>query len=563
MTQMNTGKKNLPGISRNGREKLLRHDQPAVTLQPRTYQAILKGTDLIADAVRPTLGPLPRLVVLERLQRTEAPEFLDDAATIARRIIQIEPRASDVGAMLLRHAMWQMRQEAGDGVATMALLYQSLLREGIRAVRQFDCNAMLLRAGLEKGLAAVLGCLDQQASPLGDKQAITAIALGMCQGDHAMAEVLGEIFDIVGPDGMIVVEGWEKLGLEREYIEGTYWKLSGWLSRLLVTDKARGRTVFEDAALLISDFDVKDPAQLIVPLEKCLKAGVKRLVIIAKDMSDAAIGLLVNNNQAKTIETLAVRTPRVSEMGRVASMEDIAILTGGRPLYAVAYSSLDELRVDDLGHARRAWATDSLFGIYGGKGDPRQIRRRMADVRGMLSLAETEQDKADLQMRLGRLHGGTVILRIGAIHETEREARKAMAERAVTSIRNAVLGGVIPGGGAALLHAQSSLAELPASTEEDAFAYRILARALEEPMRAIAQKAGAVPDVIIEKASHAPAGTGFDAVSGKIVDARRAGILDSAIVLQKALEIAVSGAALALTTDVIIHHRKPVETLEP
>jgi chaperonin GroEL len=554
---------NLPGISRNGEKNRPLPRKPAVTLQPRTHRDIQRGTDLIVNAIRPTLGPLPRLVVLERLKRTEAPEFLDDGATIARRIVQIEPRRCDVGAMLVRHALWQMHKEAGDGTATMGVMYQTLLQEGIRAVTQFDSNAILLRAGLERGLKAILDCLSQEARPLGGKQDITNIARGMCQGDGAMAELLGEIFDMVGPDGMIVVEGWQKLGLEREYIEGTYWKLSGWLSRLLVTDKAERRTMFEDAALLISDFNVKDPAVLIPPLEKCIRAGVKKLVIIAADMSDAAIGLLVNNNEAKSIETLAVRTPKVMEMDRVAAIEDIAILTGGRPMYSAAYSTFEGFRAEDLGRARRAWATDSLFGIYGGKGDPRQIRRRIAEIRGMLSTAEGEHDRGELRMRLGRLNGGTVILRVGAIHETEREARKAVAERAVTGIRNALLGGVVPGGGTALLNAQSALQGLHAHHEDEAMAFHILTRALEEPMRVIAKNAGYVPDVIVEKVKASPAGCGFDARSGRIVDMRQSGILDAALVLRKALEIAVSGAAMALTTDVIVHHKMPVESVEP
>jgi chaperonin GroEL len=555
---------NRPGFRRNGKEhRLPQLRKPAVTLQPRTYRDIQKGTDLIVDAIRPTLGPLPRLVALEGLRRTDAPEYLDNGALIARRIIEISPRGCDIGAMLIRHALWQMHKEAGDGATTMAVLYQAILREGIRYVTQSECSAMLLRAGLEKGLSAVLGYLRQQATPLAGKQPITNLAKGMCQGDHAMAEVLGEIFDTVGPDGLIVVEGWEKLGLEREYIEGTYWKLSGWLSRLFITDVKNRHVVFEDAAILASDFDIQEPALLLPVLANCIRAGVKRLVIIARDMSERAIGFLVNNNNLKTIQSLAVRTPNVSEMDRVAAIEDIAVLTGGKPFYSAAYASFDEFRVEDLGYARRAWAMESLFGIYGGKGNPSQIRGRMADIRGMLKHAEGEHERRNLQDRLGRLHGGTVILRVGAIHEVEREARKAMAERAVTNIRNAILGGVVAGGGAALMNAQSALQALPVNSDEEAMACKILARALEEPLRAIAGNAGYIPAAIVENVKSAPKGFGFDAHTGQIVDMKRSGILDSMTALQKALEVAVSGAAMALTTDVIIHHRNPKESLEP
>ncbi|MCS6847616.1 MAG: chaperonin GroEL [Anaerolineae bacterium] len=554
---------NLPGFRQPPKQHPLpKPRKPIVTAQPQTYLHIQIGADLIANVIRPTLGPRPRLVAIERLKRTDPPEFLDDGATIARRIIEIQPRGNDVGAMLIRHALWRMHTQAGDGAATMAVMYQSILREGICCVTR-GCNAMLLRTGLEKGLAAVLTHLRQSAMPLIGKQHITKMAEGLCQGDYEMAALLGEIFDIVGSDGLIVVEGSDGRGLEREYLEGTYWKLSGWFSRLFVNDVAQKRAMLEEAALLISDLDVQEPQQLIPVLEKCVKAGVKKLVIIARNVSNRVIGLLVSNNHAKTIQALAVRTPRIGEMERVAAMEDIAALTGGRIFYSAAHSSFEDFRPEDLGRARRVWATESLFGIYGGKGDPRQIRKHIARIRARLIDADDERDKADLQDRLGRLHGGTVILRVGGVHTVEREARKGMAERAVKILRNAIAGGVVPGGGVALLNTQSALMGLPASNEEEAFAYKILARALEEPMRAIAANAGYAPEEIVAKAKSLPSGWGFNACSGHIVDMKQAGILDSVHTLQKALEIAVGGASIALTTDVIVHHRMPVESLEP
>lgn len=558
------GKKNLPGFRTPPSKKYLPVPrQPAVVLQPQTYNDIKRGVDVIAEAVRPTLGPLPRLVALERLNRAEAPEFLDDGATIARRIIQITPRGSDVGAMLLRHAMWRMYQEAGDGSTTMAVMYQAILGEGIRHVVQFGCNAMLLRAGLEKGLKVVQETLQQDALPLIGKENIARFARGLVQENDELANMLGEIFDIVGPDGLIVVEKGNRLGLEREYIEGTYWHLSGWFSRLFVTDPAEKRATFEDAAILISDLSIQEPAQLIPVLDQCVKAGVRRLVIIAKEISDSAIGLLVKNNQAKTIETMAVRTPRVLEMDRVASMEDIAVLTGGRIFYSAAYPDFRDFQVSDLGFARRAWATESLFGIFGGKGDPRRIRQHILNIRGLLKVVTDAHEKEKLRERLGRLTGGTAILRVGGATDTETEALKTTALRAVTTLRHAISGGVVPGGGTALVNAQRGLENLPAANRDEASAYKILSRALEEPMRAIARNAGYQPDVILEKVKSSPPGYGFDARSGRIVDMRQIGVLDAALVLKKALEVAVTGAALALTTDVIVHHRKPQECVEP
>jgi len=537
--------------------------KPAVILQPRTYHHLQQGVNLLADAIRPTLGPLPRLVAMERLKRTDAPEFLDNGAVIARRIIQVQPRGRDVGAMLLRHALWEMHEEAGDGTTTMAVMYQVLLNEGIRYVTRMGCNAMLLREGFEKGLAAVLAALDQQSTPLSDRSAIAGMARGMCQADDELASMLGEIFDVVGPDGLIMVEKWNRLHLEREYVEGTYWKLSGWMSRLLVTDIPKSRTLFEDAALLITDLTLKEPRELIPVLDRAIKGGVKRLVLIAKEMSDACIGLLVNNNKAKTIETLAVRTPKISEMDRVAAMEDIAVMTGGQPFYSAARENLEGFDLAHLGYARRAWATDSLFGLFGGKGDPRRLRQHLVTVRASIPNAPDDNEKKKLQERLGRLAGGTAILRVGGAAASAVETRTALAERAVTALRNALLGGVVAGGGAALLQAQSALQGLPAATEEDAIAYRLLARALEEPMRTIARNAGHQPDIIVEKAKAAPAGHGLEARSGQITDLRAAEVTDSTRVLKLALQVAVSGAATALTTDVIVHHKQPKESIEP
>ena len=554
----------LPGVPRIGRKRALpAARQPAVVSQPRTHSVIKAGVDAIVNAVRPTLGPLPRMVVVEGLRSTDTPEFLDDAATIARRIIEIEPRGADVGAMLVRQALWRMQREAGDGGATMAMLFQSLLHEGLRVLAHQGINAALLRNGLARALPLALEAVRAQARPLEGREALTHMAMGMCQGDSGLASLLGEVLDIAGADGLIVVEGWNRLGQEREYIEGTYWKLSGWYSRLFATEAASKRTVFEDAALLITDFDLQDPLILVPVLERCIAAGVKKLVITATGISDAAIGLLANNNKAGTIQTMVVRTPNTAELDRVDVLGDIAAMLGGQPYFNAAYANFISFSAADLGQARRIWATESLFGFYGGKGEPRALRQRVAQVRGALKQASDAQLRSKLQTRLGHLSGGTVILHIGGIHDVERQARKTMTERAIAGLRNALTGGVVAGGGAALLSAQAALAEQQTCKPGEALAFQVLARALEAPMRAIAHNAGRTPDVVIEHARAAGPGAGFDARNGRIVNMREARIFDSADTLCRALEIAVSGAVMALTTDVIVHHRNPLESIDP
>ena len=411
------GFKNAAGIHTDKIRYMPARRQPAVTLQPQVYHDLQAGMNLIAEAIRPTLGPLPRLTLNERPQHTDAPEFLDDGSIIARRIIQVKPRGQDVGAMLLRAALWRMHEDVGDGSATMAVLYQTIYNEGVRSIIEYGCNPMLLRNGLEKGLQISLKELKKQAIPLTSKDSITRIANGMTQGDADMADLLGEIFDIVGADGLIVVEKGNRPGVEREYIEGTYWQISGWFSRLFINEPADKRTTYEDAALLSTDMDIKDPVMLIPVLEACVKAGIKKLVIVAASITDAAIGLLEQNRKSRVIETLVVRTPRLGDVQRKASMEDIAVLTGGTPFYKAGNANFADFKVDDLGHVRRAWATESMFGIFGGQGNIRQIRQRIANLRAQLKMTELDSEKEILHARLGRLSGGTAILRVGGYTE--------------------------------------------------------------------------------------------------------------------------------------------------
>ena len=556
---------NLPGLSKTDPEKIKRdiRRKPAVVIQPETYKNLQQGVATIVEAVKPTLGPLPRLVVLERLNRAETPEFLDDGATIARRVIQIKPRSSDVGAMMVRSALWEMHLAVGDGSTTMAVMYQVIVEEGIRYITRFGYNPMLLRAGLDKGLRLVKEALSQSAAPIAGKEQITQIALGMCQDNRELANVLGEIFDIISPEGMIFVEGWNRRGIDREYIEGTYWKFSGWFSRYFVTEPEADRTTFEDAALLLTDLALKDPNEVVAILEKCVQAGIKRLVILAKEVSDSVIGLLINNNRAKSIESMAVRTPGIIDLDRAGILDDLAIITGGRVFYAASKFGLSDFKVEDLGSARRVWATDSLFGYYGGKGDPRQVRQHIMKLRGMLKVEDDKRELEKIQARLGRIVGGTAILRLGAIHETERESLKTLSERAIRGLRGIIQNGVVPGGGAALLSCQKALANPAGFPEEEAVAFRILSRALEEPMRVISANAGRQPDIIVEKAKEYPEGFGYEVRDGRFVDMALAGVLDSFRVIEKAVEVAVSSAAMLLTTDIIVHSSEPVESVEP
>jgi chaperonin GroEL len=527
------------------------------------YHDLKQGIDLIANVLRPTLGPLPRLVAISRITDDKSPELLDDGGLIARRIIQVKGRSVDIGAMLLRHLAWRMNKTVGDGSVTMAVIFQALIAEGIRYIVTEGGNPMLLRHGLERSLERVSAALRENAVPLNGSDEMAGMARGLCQGDDEMAAMLGEIMDIVGHEGFIEIQSGSRVRLEREYIEGTYWDSSGWFSSIFQTDVENHRAMMEDPSILLSDLTIKSASEYVPVLEMALKAKIRNLVIIGFQMPDEAMGLFARNRQSNTINVLPVHTPRLALAERSTLLRDIAVLTGGRVFYEAAGEMLKDVHIEDLGHARLAWANDTYFGVIGGKGDSRLVRQYISQLRESVSLADGE-NRTELQKRLGRLIGGSAILKVNGRTESEIEQRKAVAQRAVLALRNAAESGVVLGGGATLLRCQAALSTpVDGETEEDKAVRRIFSRALEEPLRTIAVNAGFVPDTIVDKVKAAPDGYGFDARSGKLVELRAAGIIDAVKVLDMALRVAVSGAAMALTTEVLVHRKFPPEIMEP
>lgn len=535
-------------------------ERPFVVFQPQVHRSLLEGIDLLAEALRPTLGPLPRTVAIAPILLRNPPEILDNGSAIARRIIALPDSTADVGAMLLRHAIARVHNEVGDGTATTAVLFQRIVHEGMRYIAANACNAMRLRHGLERSADIASRALREGALPLVGRDRLVQVALSLCH-DPELASLLGEVFDIAGAEGAVLVEQGSGRRLEREYVEGAYWDGSGWYSALMETDAIHHRAVLDDVALLISDCSIQDPGELLPVMELVVRAGIPNLVLLAAGLSESVIGLLLRNREARIIGTLAARAPMTGTFDREA-LEDMAVSTGGRVIYEAAGEGLSCVRLADLGRARRAWATDKLFGLVGGKGDPRQMRDRMAALRAQK--AKHVGDRAEqVRRRLARLIGGTAILRTGGITETELKARKAMAEQAVFALRATIESGIVPGGGTALLDCQRVLVSMSVADDDEDVARRIIGRALEEPLRVIAANAGCSPQTVVARVRAAPRGYGFDASQGQIVDMLRSGIVDSAPVLECALRAAVSGATMALTTDVVVHRKKPPESIEP
>ncbi|MGC9347106.1 MAG: chaperonin GroEL [Anaerolineae bacterium] len=538
--------------------------RPKVVFQPEVHRGILKGMNEIVSAVRPTLGPYPRIVLYDKTlsDKGRIPEFLDDGGTIARRIIQIRGRDKDVGAMIARQVLWAVREEVGDGTATAAVILQTAYAEGVRYLASGG-NAMRLRVFLEQGLREILDELDQNAFRIEGKAELTRLAIAVTR-EPELGELLGEIFDIIGEYGRLEIRKHEGRGYEREYVEGMYWN-SGIISRAMITDVARQRTELENAAILMTDLEVEDPRDLIPVLGTCVKMGIENLVIVLRKMSDVTVGMLIMNREKGKINVNAIgaRTPGASTTDQRAALMDMAVLTGGRPLVRAAGDSIRDVKPMHLGRARRVWADRHNLGIIGGKGNPRQLREYIAHLRELHARTSDSKDREDLQERIGKLLGGSATLRVGGITKTEQDYNKEQAKRAADAMRGAMREGVLPGGGAALLACRDRLRDKmgQSSEPEERAAYRILIKAMEAPTRALLKNAGYEVGEVFSQLNGTDPMHGFDVVSGEVVNMREAGILDITTVVKTAVRSAISTAALALTTDVVVHRAAPPEAL--
>ena len=534
-----------------------------VVLQPATYRRIQKGVNQIVQAVRPTLGPLPRLVAIDKATPGKTPELLDDGGVIARRIIQLSNRDEDMGAMFVRQLLWNLHEKVGDGTATAAVLFQSVYDQGIRYIVAGG-NPMRLRHHLESGMRVILDELEGMAVHLEGKKNLAQIAESICY-DPPLAKMLGEVFDIIGEYGQLEIRSGRSREMEREYVEGMYWK-GGVLSRQMITDHTKLRTDMENAAILISNLKIEDPHHLLPVIDKVLRAEIRSLLIIASELSESAMAVLLTaSRDPAKFHAIAVKAPELTMRDQVAALEDLAVLTGGRPFDRTAGYTLSGVKPPDLGRSRRVWADRTYFGIVGGKGDPRTLRKHIADLRGAFEHTDDPDDRNKLRERIGKLTGGSATLWVGGVTELEIDTRKELAERTAEALRGAIMEGVLPGGGVSMLACRPALQEvLDQSTDPDErAAYRMLIRALEEPIRTILTNAGHDASEVMAEIKQAGTGRGFDVRSGQIVDMAEAGIFDVASVYKAAVHSAIASAALALTIDVLIHRKKPPESMTP
>ena len=532
---------------------------PKLVHQPNARRAIGRGVDVLAAAIAPTLGPMPGRPVAQNQARFE---LLDDGGLIARRIFALPDREDDVGAMLLRQALWQVREQVGDGSATAAVIYQRVYHEGLRFIAA-GVNPMRLRTHLMSWLPKLRGELLASARLIRSEADLRAIAWSVCYDDD-MARALGEVMSTVGQYGQVDIRSGHGRFLEYHYVDGVYWK-GGAQSREMLRGGLRPVAELADAAIVITDMDIDDARALAPLLKLALRNGIQKLLLIVKSISDAGIAVTLDQRLRKRLQTLIVKVDSPLQDERNQAYEDIAVLTGATPVLEAAGQSLADARAEDFGYARWAWADKSNFGFASGKGDPIQIRAHAHDLRDAYERSDEDDDRARLLKRLGKLQGGLATVTVGGIAQDEIRQRKELAERSIRALRRAVAGGVIVGGGVSLRNLSAALlADAPTGESlEESAARQILAEAMAAPMRQILRNAGLDAGEILAKLQSCDSQFGYDVMRGEIADMGAAGVLDVAQVQVEALQRAVASAALALTIDVLVLHRQPETMTEP
>lgn len=525
-----------------------------VVLQPTVHEKMLVGINQIVDALRPTLGPVARGVAVDSMMDFKPPEILDDGATIARRIYNLPDRDADVGAMLLRHMIWRIHEHVGDGTATAAVLFQAIYAEGLRYIASGG-NAMRLSHFLKEGLREIDAVLAERAAPINCKEQLHSVAEAVC-GEPQLAQVLAEAFHVIGEYGRLDVRSGGR-ETRHELVEGFYWE-GGSLSLTLVEGHQNHRVSLDDAAVLISDFEIADMRALAEVVAQVIRARIPSMMIIANSLSDAVIGFLAHVNQQPGIKVIAVKPPHENIHQRAAALCDLATLTGGQVFAQAAGQTLASVKLESLGRAKRVWTDRLLCGMVAGKGDVHAVQQAFLQMRDAIAVEQGTDRQQQLRERMGRFLGGSATLWIGGATVPEIEQRKTLAKRTAETLRVALSGGILPGGGTCFLHCRRMLCDhiLNAHDLDERAAYRILALSMQAPAESILRNAGYEPGAILHNIEHdLSQQTMFDARTGTFSMGETGKMYDAAVVLREAVRASVTSAATALTIDVIVHRK--------
>jgi chaperonin GroEL len=515
-----------------------------IAFDEEARRGLERGMNQLADAVRVTLGPKGRNVVLEK--KWGAPTITNDGVSIAKEI-ELEDPYEKIGAELVKEVAKKTNDVAGDGTTTATILAQALVREGLRNVAA-GANPMGLKKGIEAAVEAVCEELSKASKDVETKEQIASTA-SISAGDKAIGGMIAEAMDKVGKEGVITVEESNTFGLELELTEGMRFD-KGYISPYFVTDPERMEAVLDDPYLLVVNSKISAVKDLLPLLEKVMQSG-KPLAIIAEDVEGEALATLVVNKIRGTFKSAAVKAPGFGDR-RKAMLADIAILTGGQVISEEVGLKLDNATLDLLGRARKVVITKDETTLVEGSGDADQIAGRVNQIRAEIEKSDSDYDREKLQERLAKLAGGVAVIKVGAATEVELKEKKHRIEDAVSNAKAAVEEGIVAGGGVALLHASITAFEKLELIGDEATGANIVRLALESPLKQIAVNAGLEGGVVVEKVRNLEAGHGLDAATGEYVDMVKAGIIDPAKVTRSALQNAASIAALFLTTEVVI-----------
>ncbi|MEY3723739.1 MAG: hypothetical protein RL649_589 [Actinomycetota bacterium] len=526
-----------------------------IAFNEEARRALERGMNTLADAVKVTLGPRGRNVVLEK--KWGAPTITNDGVSIAKEI-ELEDPWEKIGADLVKEVAKKTDDVAGDGTTTATVLAQAMVREGLRNVAA-GSNPMSLKRGIEKAVEVISDELLKMAKPVETREQISATA-SISAADTTIGSMIAEAMDKVGKEGVITVEESNTFGLELELTEGMRFD-KGYISAYFVTDTERMETVMEDAYILIANSKITNIKDLVPVLEKVMQTG-KPLVIIAEDVEGEALSTLVVNKIRGTFKSVAVKAPGFGDR-RKAMLQDIAILTGATVISEEVGLKLDQTTLELLGTARKVVIAKEETTIVEGGGDAEQIKGRVNQIRSEIEKSDSDYDREKLQERLAKLAGGVAVIKAGAATEVELKERKHRIEDAVRNAKAAVEEGIVAGGGVALLQASKvALAKLKL-TGDEATGAKIVEYAVESPLKQIAINAGLEGGVIVEKVRGLETGFGLNAASGEYVDMIKTGIIDPAKVTRSALQNAASIAALFLTTEAVIADKPEPKAAAP